>query len=107
VQLLTADSFEAEVVKSEQPVVVDVWGPRCRPCLALMPAVEALAQEYEGKIKFGKLNVIENRQLVISLCVMGLPTFVFYKGGEEKDRISGDEVTAEAIRAGVERLLSE
>ncbi|MCD6182726.1 MAG: thioredoxin family protein, partial [Thermovirga sp.] len=67
--------------------------------------VEELAKEYEGKIKFCKLNVAENRRLVISLRVMGVPTFLFYKGGELKDRITGGEVTPEAIRERAEKLL--
>jgi thioredoxin 1 len=104
--VINADNFESEVVKSEQPVVMDLWGPKCGPCLALMPDVEVLAEEYGGRIKFGKLNVMENRRLAISLKVMGVPTFLFYKGGEQKERITGDQVTKEAIRAGAERLLS-
>jgi thioredoxin 1 len=104
--IINTDNFEAEVTKSEQPVVVDLWGPKCGPCLALMPDVEALAGEYAEKIKFGKVNVMENRRLAITLKVMGVPTFLFYKGGEQKERITGDQVTLEAIRAGVERLLS-
>lgn len=99
------DNFEEEVLKSDLPVVVDLWGPKCGPCLALMPQVEELAKEYEGKIKFCKLNVAENRRLVISLRVMGVPTFLFYKGGELKDRITGGEVTPEAIRERAEKLL--
>ena len=79
--IINADNFESEVTKSEQPVVVDLWGPKCGPCLALMPDVEALAEEYAGKIKFGKLNVMENRRLCITLKVMGVPTFLFYKRG--------------------------
>lgn len=104
--IINADNFEAEVTKSEQPVVVDLWGPRCGPCLALMPDVEVLAVEYAEKIKFVKLNVMENRRLAITLKVMGVPTFLFYKGGEQKERITGDRVTLEAIRAGAKRLLS-
>ena len=105
--IINADNFESEVLKSEQPVVVDLWGPKCGPCLALMPDVEALAGEYTGKIKFAKLNVMENRRLCITLKVMGVPTFLFYTKGEQKERISGDQVTLEAIRTGVERLLSQ
>ncbi len=105
--VVNADNFEAEVAGSEQPVVVDLWGPKCAPCLALMPEVEALAGKYAGKIKFGKLNVMENRRLAIALKVMGVPTFLFYRGGEQRERITGDQVTLEAIRAGAERLLSE
>jgi thioredoxin 1 len=104
--VINADNFDAEVTQSGQAVVVDLWGPKCGPCLALMPEVEALAGEYAGKIKFGKLNVMENRRLAISLKVMGVPTFLFYKGGEQRERITGDSVTIEAIRAGAERLLS-
>ena len=104
--IINADNFEEEVTKSEQPVVVDLWGPRCGPCLALMPDVEALAGEYAGKIKFAKLNVMENRRLAITLKVMGVPTFLFYEGGEQKERITGDQATLEAIRAGAKRLLS-
>ena len=99
------ENFEAEVVKSEMPVIVDMWGPQCGPCLALMPSVEKLAEEYEGKIKFCKLNVAENRRLVISLKVMAVPTILFYKGGENVRRISSDEVTLEAIKAGAQDLL--
>jgi thioredoxin 1 len=104
-QIINADNFEAEVKNSKQPVVVDLWGPSCGPCLALMPQVEALAQEYAEKIKFCKLNVTENRRVAIALKVMGVPTFIFYKGGEEKQRITGN-VTIEAIRAAAEGLLS-
>lgn len=104
--IINADNFEAEVTKSERPVIVDLWGPRCGPCLALMPDVEALAEEYAGKIKFGKINVMENRRLAITLKVMGVPTFLFYEGGEQKECITGDQVTLEAIRAGAKRLLS-
>jgi thioredoxin 1 len=103
--IINTDNFEAEVSKSEQPVVVDLWGPKCGPCLALMPDVETLAGEYAGKIKFGKINVMENRRLAITLKVMGVPTFLFFKGGEQKERITGDQVTLEAIRTGAERLL--
>jgi len=105
--IINGDNFEAEVIQSELPVVVDLWGPKCGPCLALMPHLEALAEEYEGKIKFGKLNVMENRRLAISLQVMGVPTFLFYGRGKQKERITGGDATIEAIRAGAERLLSQ
>ncbi len=100
------DNFEAEVANSEQPVVVDLWGPKCGPCLALMPEVEALAEEYGQKVRFGKVNVMENRRLAIALKVMSVPTFLFYLKGERKETITGDEVSIEAIRAGAERLLT-
>ena len=68
--IVDKETFEAEVQQSSMPCVVDLWGPQCGPCLALMPEVEKLAEAYEGKLKFCKLNVAENRRLVISLRVM-------------------------------------
>jgi len=88
--IVDKETFEAEVQQSSMPCVVDLWGPQCGPCLALMPEVEKLAEAYEGKLKFCKLNVAENRRLVISLRVMAVPTILFYKGGECVARISGD-----------------
>lgn len=104
--IVDKENFEAEVVQSQMPAIVDLWGPQCGPCLALMPSVEKLAAEYEGRIKFCKLNVAENRRLCMSLKVMAVPTILFYKGGENVQRISSDEVTLEAIREGAEKLLS-
>ena len=97
--IVDKETFEAEVQQSSMPCVVDLWGPQCGPCLALMPEVEKLAEAYEGKLKFCKLNVAENRRLVISLRVMAVPTILFYKGGECVARISGDAVSIEAIKA--------
>ena len=81
--IVDKETFEAEVQQSSMPCVVDLWGPQCGPCLALMPEVEKLAEAYEGKLKFCKLNVAENRRLVISLRVMAVPTILFYKGGSD------------------------
>ena len=103
---LDKDNFETEVMQSVLPVIVYLWGPKCGPCLALLPQVEELAKEFEGKIRFCKLNVAENRRLVISLKVMGVPTFLFYKGGEQKDRLSGGDGTVEGIRQRAESLLA-
>ena len=100
------DNFESEVTQSAIPVVLDFWGPQCGPCLALMPEVEKLATQYEGKLKFCKLNVAENRRLVISLRVMAVPTILFYKGGECVARLTGDAVSVDAIRAEADKLLA-
>jgi thioredoxin 1 len=102
---VNADNFDAEVRQSNLPVVVDLWGPKCVPCLALMPNVVTMGDEFEGRVKFCKLNVMENRRLVISLKVMGVPTFLFFKDGEQQDRITGDEVTVDAIRNRAQKLL--
>lgn len=102
---LDKDNFEAEVTQSDLPVVLDFWGPQCGPCLALMPDVQKLSETYEGKIKFCKVNVAGNRRLCISLKVMSVPTILFYKGGECKDRLVGDEVSIETIKAKADALL--
>jgi len=103
--IVNKDTFEAEVQQNAGPCVVDLWGPQCVPCLALMPEVEKLAATFDGKVKFCKLNVAENRRLVIGLRVMAVPTILFYKGGECVNRLSGDAVSIEAIKAETEKLL--
>ena len=95
--IVDKETFEAEVQQSSMPCVVDLWGPQCGPCLALMPEVEKLAEAYEGKLKFCKL--------IISLRVMAVPTILFYKGGECVARISGDAVSIEAIKAEADKLV--
>jgi len=104
--VIDKDNYESEVLKSDMPVIVDFWGPQCAPCLALLPDVEKLAEEYAGKIKIGKLNSAENRRYCMSLKIMGLPTFLFYKNGEIQTKLSGDEVNIDSIRAAAEKLLA-
>lgn len=99
------ENFEAEVLQSKMPVVVDIWGPQCAPCLALLPQVETLSGSFDQKVKFCKLNAAENRRLCITLKVMGLPSFLFYKKGEVVSRISGEEATADRIQTEAENLL--
>lgn len=86
---LTKDNFEQEVVASGLPVLVDYWGPKCVPCMGLMPVVEELAGKYAGKVKFCKVNTAENRRLAIQVKVMSLPTFQFYKNGELVAELQG------------------
>ena len=90
---LNRDNYETEVLQVKETVMVDFWGPQCRPCLALMPAVDELEQEYTGKIKITKLNAAENRMLCAKLRVMGLPTYLFYKDGVEIKRLTGEKLT--------------
>ena len=101
---VNADTFEQEVVQSEMPVVVDFWGPQCKPCLALMPSVEKLAEEYDGKLKVVKVDASKNRRLCISLRVLGLPTFLFYKGGAEVNRLTGNSLSIEEIAQAADKL---
>lgn len=102
---INKDNYEAEIQNHNGPAVLDFWGPQCGPCLALMPDVEALSATLEGKVKFGKVNASENRRFCMSLKVMALPTFLFIKNGEVVDRLAGDDVTIEGIKAKAEALL--
>ena len=85
-----SDTFEKEVIQAEHPVLIDFWGPQCRPCLALAPKVDELEKSYEGKAKFTKIDASKNRKLCLRLRVLSLPTFLFFKGGQEVDRLVGD-----------------
>jgi thioredoxin 1 len=103
-EAIALDTFDAVVLRSTEPVIVDFWGPRCAPCLALMPHVETLAEEYRGRVKVVKADASENRELCIRLRVMKLPTFVAFADGVEVARRTGD-VNAGELREWVEGLL--
>ncbi len=102
---LTKENFDAEVTESKGLVLVDYWGESCEPCKALMPDVEALAAEYEGKVKFAKLNTTKARRLAIKQRVLGLPTLIIYKDGEKQDEVTGKEVTKDQIKEMIEKAL--
>jgi len=102
---LNRDNYEAEVNESDLPVLVDFWGPKCGPCLALMPSVEAMEEEYEGKLKVTKLNATENRMLCAKLRVMSLPTFLFYKDGTEVERMNGEDITKDQIIKTIDEVI--
>lgn len=102
---VNSDSFEKEVVQAELPVVVDFWGPQCAPCLALMPQVEQLAQTYAGRVKITKIDASRNRRLCLNLRVMGLPTFLFYKNGENVARLSGQDLKIADIEQEIQKLV--
>ena len=87
---VSKDNFDQEVVESQQPVLVDFWGPRCGPCLALMPHVEEMASEYENALKVVKIDASQNRRLCLNLRVMNLPTYLVFKDGKEVDRLTGE-----------------
>jgi len=80
--ILTKENFENEVLKESGVVMVDFWSEKCEPCKALMPSVHALAEKYEGKVKFCSLDTNGNKRLSMSQKVLGLPTILFYRNGE-------------------------
>jgi thioredoxin 1 len=78
----TDAAFEQEVLKSDVPVLVDFWAPWCGPCKAMGPTIDALATEYAGKIKIGKMNTDENPATPMRYQVRGIPTLLLFKGGK-------------------------
>lgn len=83
-------NFDAEVLASSDPVLVDFWATWCGPCQMMGPIVEELAKEYEGKkIKIGKLNVDENPETAGKYSIMSIPSFMIFKGGDVVDTLSG------------------
>ena len=103
---LNRDNFEEEVLKSKEPVLVDFWGPQCKPCLALMPVVEGLEQNYTGRLKMTKVNAAENRMLCAKLRVLGLPTFLIYKDGVEMKRLTGEQIIKEDLIEAINAVVT-
>lgn len=85
----TDSNFQEEALKSSQPVVVDFWAAWCGPCRMIAPIIEELAEQYEGKVKVGKLDVDENQQTAINYGVRSIPTVLFLKDGKVVDQIIG------------------
>lgn len=82
-------TFETEVLNSSEPVLVDFSAVWCQPCKMLDPVVKQLAGEWDGKVKVVKIDADENPNLVMKYGVMGIPTLLFIKGGEVKERVTG------------------
>ncbi len=83
------EDFEAEVLKSEKPVLVDFWATWCGPCKAIAPTIEALAEEYAGQIRVAKLDVDNNPKSAMKFGIKAIPTMIMFKDGEVSDQITG------------------
>jgi thioredoxin 1 len=98
-------TFDQEVLRSEQPVLVDFWAVWCGPCKAIAPVVDGLAASYAGKLKVAKVNVDENGATPSRYGIRGIPTLLFFKGGKVADQVVG-YVPQNVIEEKVQKLLA-
>ena len=96
-------TFDAEVLQSNQPVVVDFYADWCGPCRMMTPVVEQLAEEFAGKVSVGKLDTDANQEIAIRYGIMGIPTLGLFRDGKLVDRIVGYPGGAGPIRAWIMR----
>ena len=86
---ITNNNFEAEVINSEIPVLVDFWAAWCGPCRMLAPIIDEVAKEYEGKVKVGKVNVDEEQELAVRYGIASIPTVILFKNGAIANKTIG------------------
>ena len=102
--ILDENNFEKEVIQSDIPVLVDFWATWCAPCQMIAPVIEAIAEEYKGRLKVGKVNVDENSQLAIKYGIRAIPTLLLFKDGKVVEQMVGVQ-PKDTIRSVIERHL--
>lgn len=98
------ENFDAEILKSDMPALVDFWASWCGPCRAIAPVVEELSEDYAGKVKVAKLNVDESPTTPGQYGIRAIPTLILFKGGEVVDQITG-AVSKAAIEDSIKKAL--
>ncbi len=99
------EDFEAEILNSEKPVLVDFWAAWCGPCKAIAPTIEALAEEYAGQIRVAKLDVDNNPKSAMKFGIKAIPTMIMFKDGEVSDQITGAVGKAQ-LEEAIKKVLS-
>lgn len=95
---VTDQSFEADVLKSAEPVVVDFWAEWCGPCRMIGPALEEISNEMGGKVKIAKINIDENPQIAAKLGIRSIPTLFIYRDGQKVDQMVGAKPKGDLAR---------
>jgi thioredoxin 1 len=88
---ITDQNFDENVVKSDLPVVIDFWAPWCGPCKLLAPVMDQIAQDFEGKIKVGKMDIAQHQSKATELGIMSIPALLFYKDGQVVGSMIGNQ----------------
>ncbi|NGO39451.1 thioredoxin [Limisphaera ngatamarikiensis] len=102
---LTQQNFEQEVLKSSTPILVDFWATWCGPCKMIAPLLDELAQEYEGRVRIGKVDVDQESQLAVQYGVQAIPTLLLFKDGQVIGQLVGAKGKRD-IQALMDRALS-
>ena len=104
--LTITDANAKELIASGKPVIIDFWATWCGPCMAMVPIVDEMVKEYEGRVEIGKYNVDEESELSSEYRIMSIPTFLFFKDGKKTSiRLAGSQ-SRETFRAKIEELLA-
>ena len=102
---VTSSTWDTQVIKAQGLIMVDFWAPWCAPCRMVSPTVEELAKEYQGRMKFMKLNTDENPDIASKYNIMGIPTVMLFKDGRSLDSIVG-AVPKQQLKSKIDSLLA-